>query len=378
MTASPLSSPDGPAPRGGGLPRAVMDLSGLLKRAGAQVHPGSVQDALRSLTLIDVSSEDDLRWALKINLVQDPGQYARFDQFFDQVFWGRRPEDDSGCRPPEDGQEPGPGVESTLDPTAPPEGRMTPYSPVEILRHRDLAGLNPDEQEQARRLIRELVRPLALKRSRRYRPARKGRQVHFRRTMRRSLQSGGELVDLFRRARRPRRRQLVLLADVSGSMDPYLPFVLALVTSLGRLGREVSVFTFATRLTEISGLLRHADPRQVLTLLGRRVPDWSGGTRIGSALEEFNLRYAPRLAPAKTVVLIYSDGWDRGTPDLLAAQMARLAGFAHRVVWLNPLLKSPRYEPTCQGMEAALPFVDGLLPVHTIGLLGQAAEAVFD
>lgn len=331
---------------------------------------------MRSLTLIDLSREEDLRWALKINLVQDPGQYAKFDQFFDQVFWGRRPEDHHGDQPPEEDTGSGLGVAQETDPASPPEELIAPYSPVEVLRHRDLAGLDPDEQEQARRLIRELVRPLALKRSRRHRPARKGRQVHFRRTMRRSLQSGGELVDLYRRARRPRRRKLVLLADVSGSMDPYLPFVLALVTSLGRLGREVSVFTFATRLTEITGLLRNADPRQVLTLLGRRVPDWSGGTRIGSTLEEFNLRHAPRLAPAKTLVLIYSDGWDRGTPELMFAQMARLAGFAHRVVWLNPLLKSPRYEPTCQGMEAALPFVDSLLPVHTAGLLGRAAEVI--
>jgi uncharacterized protein with von Willebrand factor type A (vWA) domain len=194
--------------------------------------------------------------------------------------------------------------------------------------------------------------------------------------MRRSLQSGGELIDLVRKARRPRRRRLVLLADVSGSMDPYLSFVLALVTALGRLGREVNVFTFATRLTEVTGVLKRSDPRQVRRQLGRLVADWSGGTRIGAALEEFNRRWAPRLAPAKFFVLIYSDGWDQGAPDLLTAQMSRLAGYAHQVLWLNPLLKSPRYEPTCLGMQAALPFIDRLLPVHTIRRLREVAELI--
>jgi uncharacterized protein with von Willebrand factor type A (vWA) domain len=362
-----ISSISGP-----GLPPAVIELGVRLKGDGVPVHPGAVQDALKSLTHLNISQQDDLRWALKMNLVTDPDHYPKFDRYFEEIFFGRREAEQQTCPSPQaDGAAAAPTLVET---TSPPDDEKAAYSPVEVLSNRDLAEMDPADQELARRLIRELVRPLAFKRSRRFKPARRGRQVHFRRTMRRSLQAGGELVDLVRKARRPRRRRLVLLADVSGSMDPYLSFVLALVTSLGRLGREVNVFTFATRLTEVTGVLKRADPGQVRRLLGSRVPDWSGGTRIGSALEEFNRRFAPRLAPAKFFGLIYSDGWDQGAPELLSAQMARLAGYAHQVLWLNPLLKGPHYEPTCLGMRAALPFIDRLLPVHTVRRLREVAE----
>ncbi len=357
---------------GQGLTPAVIELGARLKRDGVPIHPGAVQDALKSLTHLELAHLNDLRWALRLNLLSDPDHFPKFDRRFDEIFFGRRKEEPAAC------SRPGPsGTEALADAAeTSSDEKFVPYSPVEVLGHRDLAELDPAEQERARRLIRELVRPLALRRSRRMKPSRRGRRVHFPRTMRRSLQSGGELIDLVRKARRPRRRRLILLADVSGSMDPYLPFVLALVTALGKLGREVNVFTFATRLTDITGVLKRADPRQVRRLLSRRVADWSGGTRIGAALEEFNRRWAPRLAPAKFFGLIYSDGWDQGAPDLLAAQMARLSGYAHQVLWLNPLLKSPRYEPTCLGMQAALPFIDRLLPVHTIRRLREVAELI--
>lgn len=351
-----------------------------LKAAGLPIGLTAVQDAVAALGLVDISRLDDVRLALEANLVIRRGDREVFDRLFDEIFFSGAlagPKGDTSCSPPIDTVDRSVvSVDLATADDQPTEGRYTPYSAVEVLRTRDLAGLDAIEQEEAIRLIRQVVRPMALRRSRRHKPVKGGRgdKIHFPRTMRRSLSSGGEMVELIRKARRPRRRQLVLLADVSGSMDPYLPFVIALAVNLGRLGRDVHVFTFATRLTDVTDLLWSRPGREMMNRLSRRVPDWSGGTRIGQVFGEFNRRVAPRLGPGKTIVMVYSDGWDRGTPEIMADETARLASFAHRIVWLNPLMKSPSYRPTCRGMAAALPFIDRLLPVHTVELLEEVVK----
>ena len=275
-------------------------------------------------------------------------------------------------------QEPPPGAD---DSDAPPPREQPPLlqlkltqSAREILRHKDFAELTAEELEAVRRLIRGLRWSIAQRRTRRHRPG-EGHAVDLRRTLRRNLRHGSEILAWSTRTRVSKPRPLVVLADISGSMEPYTRLLLLFLHALSEgLERPLEAFVFGTRLTRISRQLGGRDPDEVLGAVSKAVPDWSGGTRIGAALREFNFRWGRRVLGGGAAVLLISDGWDRGEPGVLAAEMARLQRNCHRVVWLNPLLGSPDYEPLARGIRAALPWVDDFLPVHSFASLESLAR----
>jgi uncharacterized protein with von Willebrand factor type A (vWA) domain len=249
-------------------------------------------------------------------------------------------------------------------------------SAVEVLRAKSFAYLTEDERQRVARLIRELSIRVPIERTRRMRAANKGATLDVRRTLRRSLRTQGEPFDRAWRARRTRTRPLVLILDVSGSMAPYSRALLQFGYAAMAAGRRVEVFCFGTRLTRVTRVLRTKDPDRAMHEIGRIVADWEGGTRIGESLKSLLDGWSQRAALRGAVVVLCSDGLERGDPELLRAQMARLRRLAYRVVWANPLKGSPRYEPLARGMAAALPSVDVFLSGHNLESLEALAAAL--
>jgi uncharacterized protein with von Willebrand factor type A (vWA) domain len=246
------------------------------------------------------------------------------------------------------------------------------WSQAESLRARDFAEMSPEELRAAEALLARLSWRLGTRRTRRWAPSASGR-IDLRPIVRRNMTRGGELVELPRRARRERPRPVVVLADVSGSMERYARMLLLFVHGLSRGSHEVESFVFATRLTRITREVARQGSRRALARVADRVRDWGGGTRIGDALRAFNVHYARRVMRHGPVAIIISDGWDRGDPEQLASELARLRRSCRRLVWLNPLLGSESYEPLTRGMRAALPLIDDFLPAHNIASLEQLA-----
>jgi hypothetical protein len=242
-------------------------------------------------------------------------------------------------------------------------------SGTEVLRDMSFPDLSDDERARVARLIRALAVRIPVERTRRTRPAGKGAVFDVRRTLRRSLRTHGEPFDRAWRERRSRTRPLVLILDISGSMSPYARALLQFGYAAMAGGRKVETFVFGTRLTRVTRTLRTRDPDRALHEIGRLVRDWEGGTRIGASLKTLLDGWSQRAALRGAVVVICSDGLERDDPALLRAQMERLARLSHRVVWVNPLKGSPRYEPLARGMAAALPSVDVFLSGHNLASL---------
>jgi uncharacterized protein len=241
------------------------------------------------------------------------------------------------------------------------------YSREELLRHKDFDEMTWAETEQVKRLLEQAPWRVAERRTRRLRPSRAGR-IDLRRSARHAIRSSGELMTLFRRKPRVRRRPLVLICDVSGSMERYSRLLMIFAHAIARR-EDMEAFVFSTRLTRITRLLRHRDIDRALEAVSKRVHDFSGGTRIGDALGDFNRRWARRVLGHGAVVIIISDGWDRGDPSHLTAELIHLRRSAHRLIWLNPLLGSKGYEPLTRGMAAALPHCDDFLAAHNVEAL---------
>jgi uncharacterized protein len=257
------------------------------------------------------------------------------------------------------------------------EQEVASYSRAEILRQKDFDSLNEMEMAEVRRLIRMMRLPAGMTRSRRFRPG--GRdQLDMRRLLRRSLRFGGELLVLSWKEQQLRPRPLVLLCDISGSMERYTRLLLNFAYALKSASTRVEAFVFATRLTRITGLLRHHDVDAALNRVTASVEDWSGGTRIGEALETFNRRYARRVLGHGATVAIISDGWDRGDIDQMRRAIAHLQRSCHRLIWMNPLMGAPGYEPLTLGLQAALPFVDDFLPAHNLANLEALGALLLD
>lgn len=352
----------------------------LLREAGLQVTTGDAIVAARALLAVGVVSRADVRAALAATLVRRQAERPLFEALFEQ-FWSRRPPRDAPPGPPRDvaASDRGGGPPARLRRDAVPEAlyaggaaapapRATPgaYSGQDLLTRRDFSSLRPEELDAVRRLIRSLAPRLASALARRRRAARLGRDVDLRRSMRRAGRRHGELHELARRRRRRRRTRLVVLADVSGSMDVYSGFLVQFLYGLQQELRGVSTFVFSTRLFEVTPMLRARSFAGALRLVSSSVDAWSGGTQIGAALADFNRRYARERVGRDTVVVVLSDGWDRGDAESVGREMASLHRRARRVIWLNPLLGAPGYQPLAGGMAAALPHCDDFLPAHSV------------
>jgi uncharacterized protein with von Willebrand factor type A (vWA) domain len=354
----------------------------LLHDAGMEAGPRRLTDATRALGHIDIKQHTDFRNALRSVFVSRKEDLPTFDAAFD-IFWSPPdPRAASGVLPGHSRSLPmsperakawanALGLSSSQmnreqDPTAVPAS-SSGYSAEELLRHKDFEQMTWQETEQVRRLLEQAPWRVVERRTRRLRSARAGR-IDLRRSARHAIRSSGELMQLFYRRPRVRRRPLVLICDVSGSMERYSRLLMIFAHAIARR-EDLEAFVFSTRLTRITRLLRYRDLDRALDSVSKGVHDFSGGTRIGDALGDFNRQWARRVLGHGAVVIIVSDGWDRGDPAKLTAELIHLRRSAHRLIWLNPLLGSEGYQPLTRGMAAALPHCDDFLAAHNLQAL---------
>ncbi|MBA3534268.1 MAG: VWA domain-containing protein [Ardenticatenales bacterium] len=355
----------------------------LLRLMGVLVSLSQILEWVRALRFVDISIRDDFYFATRAFLITDHADYPLFDQSF-QLYW-RVPEPIREGDPPGEllqksrARLPRPLLElvSLLEEEDKEEEQAhRSYSALERLWHKDFAAMSWEEMELARAALRRMDWTVRERVTRRMQRSVHGRQLDLRRLMRDNLRYGGEPLLLRWRTRKRERRPLVVLCDISGSMERYARMVLHFLHALTRRWGKVETFLFGTRLSHITPFLRGREVDAALDEVGRRVHDWSGGTRIGEALKTFNYEWARRVLGRGAIVLIISDGWDRGDESLLAKEMARLQRATYRLIWLNPLLGTEEYEPIQRGMAAALPFVDDFLPVHNLHSLHQLAAVL--
>lgn len=345
----------------------VIHFARYLRAKGLDVTPPVGMDLLAAARLLGLEDGRDIRSGFRSLAVVRPDQIPVFDEAFD-LFFGR-----GIRRPPAAGAEGEPTVQSYLPVPAPEGGppdeadagesrEQLGASYRERLGARDFGELTPAEAAEVRRMIAAMLWKPAEALSRRWLPDSGGRRPDMRRTLRNAVGPRGELIEMEFRSRKPRRRPMVILADVSGSMEKYVEMLLYFAHSApSRMGR-VETFVFSTRLTRITHELRRRDPAMALRLVAGRVHDWSGGTRIGEALAAYNREWSRRAARGGPIGMIISDGWDRGDPGLLSREMARFSRSVHRTIWLNPLAGRAGYAPETRGLKAALPYVDDFLP----------------
>ena len=367
----------------------MVRFAALLRRHGLPVTPEHVTDGARALEQLDLADRAEVRTGLRAVFAGRSEDFATFDRAFD-AFWRAGTEADrvaEALAPPGLPEQASPGLEragrETLaldawqeaadgDSGEAPVG-VPAASELEAMAARDFSTFSPDQLDEVYRLTLRIARRLARRISRRRRPSSRRGRIDLRRTLRANL-TRGELIDLRFRRRKRKKVRLVLLCDVSGSMDLYSRFLLQFLFALQSAFSRVETFTFSVRLTRVTDYLRARSYREVLRRL-TAVKDWSGGTRIGESLAEFN-RGWPSLVDRRTIVIILSDGWDTGDPDVLAAELLRIKRRAGRVIWLNPLLGNPSYEPLTRGMAAALPLVDRFAAAHNLAALRDLAGSL--
>jgi len=374
----------------------VVSFGRVLRRAGLQVGTGQIMDALRALEILGVQRRSDVYQAFYSIFVMRHEQVGLFDQAF-HLFWrapsklpqmmglilpsidlprGGRPKQSLRVRQALAEQQEHEGLQQRKKGDADKEAvdLVLTYSPGEVLRQKDFAAFSAAEVAMARRFLQELALPFTQRATRRFRRDERGDRLDLRATIRKSLRSHGEAIVLGRRSVRSRPRNVAILCDISGSMERYSRMLIHFMHSITSGPHAVETFVFGTRLTRISRMLRQRDIDDAVTEVSQVVNDWSGGTRIGESIKEFNYVWSRRVLRSGAVVMIISDGWDRGEVQLLEREMGRLARSCHKVIWLNPLLGYADYEPLTRGIKAALPYVDHFLPVHNLESIEQVAK----
>jgi len=367
----------------GALPANLVAFGRVLRGVGLAVIPEQTRLFAVALERLGPEDRGTIKAAGRVVYARSREEGRRFDEAFDR-FWVRGITGDpselvvprmlSGKRVG------GSAPEADLNPLADGDrGLDLPGIPrrtasgTEQLRHRDFAELTPDETRDALVMIDHLAPRLPVRPSRRRRPARRGDRLALRAMLRDSLATGGETVAWRWLRTAERSRPLVLVCDISGSMEAYSRFLLRFAHALRRTGAPVEVFLFGTRLTRVTRELRHRSPDQAIRLAARTVTDWHGGTRIGASLHDLNRRWVRRTIRSSAVVLSASDGWERDGPALLGAELGALRRACHRLVWLNPLVEHAEFEPATAGLRAALPHLDALLPCGSVASLDALA-----
>lgn len=419
MTIRPVVS--GTLPRrkirapGKGLEGEIIGFCRVLRRAGLKVTSGRIIDVFRSFDHLEITDLEYVYAATKSNLVSSHEEVPLFDAVFRRYWFdetgtpnsgddtdvmdtpfdedmaegageegaGGKPDenaesqdqdksrDSSGLPSDEDEDVQGEAGESEEDDEGIPS-----YSPAEVLSGKDFSSFDADQIAELRRLIAKIVPKLATKISRRKKPDLRSREIDLKRSVKRSIRTGGEVLRLFRRKRKIQKTQIILLCDVSGSMDSYSQFLIQFLYSLQNEIKSLRTFVFSTRLSDATPYLRHKDIQLALKRLASEVHDWSGGTQIGNCLRTFNYEYGRTILNSRTIVLIISDGWDRGDTDILADEMERLSKKCYRLLWLNPLLGSPGYRPIDRGMRTALPYCDEFMSAHNLDSLVDMANHI--
>ncbi|MBX5493507.1 MAG: VWA domain-containing protein [Chloroflexi bacterium] len=367
----------------GDLLRNLVAFGRRLQAEGLLVTPDEAVDALRALEHVDMTDRGEFYLALRAVFTSRLDDLPTFDRVF-REFWRLQPGlpdlPDLDCDEEDDPT--GPQTEASNDgateisiedwneaESADEEEEVPGYSAEELLRTKDFSTFRPDELDEIIRLTAKLARRMATRLSRRHKFARRGDVIDLRRSMRRNIKYGGDPLELARKRRKIQKTKLVLLCDVSGSMDVYSRFLLQFIYAVQHTFANVESFVFSTQLTRVTDYFEEEDIADALHTIEREVLDWSGGTRIGQSLKTFNDLYARSMVDQRTVVLILSDGWDTGDAQLLDEQMAELSRRAATVIWLNPLKASPGYQPLCKGMSTALPYVDVFASAHNLASL---------
>ena len=378
------------------LPALAGAFSRRLRDAGVPITAERAARFAQALELVRPVSRRRLYWTARAVLVSDSAQVRAFDSVFGAVFGDREP----STRPDPDHVEPSPEQSYEGPPTehAGKPGTAGAHSsdsgpvsseeasgelPVpmaasdeEVLREKRFDALEAGELAHLYRLMTQLEIATPRRRTRRSERQRRGERMDMRRTLRGSMRTAGDPIRLARRRRRVIRRRMVMLCDISGSMEPYARAYLQFLTSAAGSGPNAEAFAFATRLTRLTRALRSRSPERAIQRAAAAAPDWSSGTRIGDALKSFNDRHGRRGMARGAVVVILSDGWERGEPALVAREMARLPRLAHRIVWVNPRVAAAGFSPQAGGMAAALPYCDALVSGHSLEALGEVAEAI--
>jgi uncharacterized protein len=362
-------------------------LAASMRAGGVRVGVGELLSAHRALAAVDPGDRDAAYFALRATLCSRRDDLPAFDAAFAEWFLPALPQ---APEPPAALDEAArlvlprvalPGARGVPEPSGDLEVVPSAWSDVELLREKDFADYTEEERRRARRAIRRLAATAPTRPSRRTRPARRrGAPPHaarpdLRHTIRASLRTAGDPLERHWREPGERPRPLVLVCDVSGSMEPYARMLLSYMQACVAARRRVEAFVFGTRLTRVTAELRGRDPDLALHRAAGATQDWSGGTRIGDAIATLNREHGRRLGRGAVVVLL-SDGWDRGDPAQLEAEMARLARCSHRLIWLNPLKAHPDYQPLTRGMQAALPHVDEFMAGNSLASLEELAEAL--
>jgi uncharacterized protein with von Willebrand factor type A (vWA) domain len=372
-----------------GLAGKVVGFAGFLKGRGFRIFQSSVHDALRSLGVINLSKREDFFNSLRVNLTNTDLEWVQFAGLFDE-FWK--------IENPEMGEPQGPHSKDERDeseclknaesvPDNEPERSVSAdaakekewlegvaYSPLSMVEKKDLGSFDNSDIQVAQLALKRMMEPFRMDITRRPKRSRRSSDMDFPRVMRKSLKAGGMPMELFYKESKKRLKRLVVLADVSGSMDRYARFVMPFILGLRGVGSRAEVFAFSTSLASITFAVRHLSLEKALESIAREVPDWSGGTRIGYSLHQFNQEQGQRLLSRRSVVVILSDGWDLGGKELLKREMETLSRKAHCVIWLNPLAGDPDFAPLCRGMKVALPYVDYFLPADSLSSLKRVGS----
>jgi uncharacterized protein with von Willebrand factor type A (vWA) domain len=372
------------------LGQKLMEFCHLLRAYEIEVTASRIIDTFRALKAIDFFRRGDFYTVLESNLISQLSERELFHQLFLQFWrgptWAGIPDpclpgwEDECALPPPAMQNSRLQLESVDGGNEPddmqPPRSLTMYSPTERLSRKDFGKMSEQELRQVQRLISSMAQQMATVLSRRQKARKKAHGIDASRTLRHSLRYGGEMVQLMRRGPKIGKTKMVLLCDVSGSMDVYTKFLLQFLYGVQNGLRGVETIVFSTRMSRITSLLRRRHIDAALELVSEAVHDWSGGTKIGQCLKEFNDTMAPNMVTSKTLVVLISDGWDTGDTAVLDAEMARLRSHAYRIIWLNPLLGNPTYQPLCKGMHTALPYVHDFMPVHSAESLRQFGQLV--
>jgi uncharacterized protein with von Willebrand factor type A (vWA) domain len=374
------------------LTEKVILFSRFLRKWGFKVFSSGIVDALRGMEAVDIARREDFFSVLRANLVTTDLEWRVFRGLFDR-FWqgmaeGREEEAKEGCKegPLEENNEDeiveremGAFNEEKADFDEPLKREClegSTYSAVAVLEKRDLSQFERGDIQTAQLILKNLMVPFKITAARRFKRSRKPGDIHFRLMMKRSMKAGGIPLELFYRTRRKRLKRLVILADVSGSMDRYARFVMPFIMGLKGIGSRAEAYVFSTSLTAVSPIMRKFNVDKVLEVIATEVPDWSGGTRIGESLQQFVEQYGHRHLNKRTVILIMSDGWDLGARRLLIREMETISSKVHCIIWLNPLAGDAAYKPVCGGMQAALPYVDYFLPAESLRSLKRVGKTL--
>jgi len=361
-----------------------------LRSHGFKVFSTGIVDALKGVQETGLQDRDDFFNILRANLVAGDMEWKLFKDLFEE-FW--RPAEEPKEKDREDHEEEALPSPEDLIKVAPPqrstEDRVdllapgkkeslegTLYSPVALYERRDLSQFERGDIQVAHLILKNMIASFRVAESRRFKRTKKARDIDFRLILKRSLKVEGLPVELFYRRRKKRLKKLVILADVSGSMDRYVRFLMPFLLGLRGVGSQSEVYVFSTSLSRITFFVRKLPVEKALSRIAGEVPDWSGGTRIGESLQQFHEHYGQRHLNKRTVVVIMSDGWDLGARSLLQKEMQRLSEKVHSVIWLNPLAGDPEYRPLCKGMQAVLPYVDHLLAADSLQSLRRVGRVL--